>query len=175
MRFTLDQAKALGGPLKEAAERIESEDAGKTPSVPAEWPCSGPPAPSEKRVRRPGGGPNKLESAFLASIDPARVMRHLYEPITFRLAGQCRYTPDVFVVPMGLDDAEDRRFTFIEVKGRWFTDDSKVKIKVAASMFPMFRWLLVFRSGSHGWDIREVDVNGIGRTSIEVRWIRGAT
>lgn len=54
-----------------------------------------------------------------------------YEKITLKLADDCRYTPDFFVVDLlgGI--------TFEEVKGFW-RDDAKVKIRVAAQQFPQF-------------------------------------
>jgi hypothetical protein len=64
------------------------------------------------------------------------------------------------------------RLVCIEVKGGWFRDDAKVKVKVAAEMFPCFQWLLVFREKYHDWDVREVTSRGIGREPIRVPWIQ---
>lgn len=59
---------------------------------------------------------------------------HGFEEITLRLGDDCRYTPDFWY----LDD--DDVFCFAEVKGFW-RDDAKVKLRVAADRFPMFRFV----------------------------------
>ena len=52
-----------------------------------------------------------------------------FEAMTFKLADDTRYTPDFMVM------LADGRMEVHEVKGFW-TDDAKVKIKVASALFP---------------------------------------
>lgn len=52
-----------------------------------------------------------------------------YEKITLKLADDTRYTPDMAIVE------NDGTLRFEEIKGFW-REDSRVKIKVAASLFP---------------------------------------
>lgn len=54
-----------------------------------------------------------------------------FESFTLTLAPDCRYTPDFWVL-RGNGEME-----FHETKGFW-RDDAKVKIRVAARMFPWF-------------------------------------
>lgn len=64
-----------------------------------------------------------------------------YESIKLRLAKATTYTPDFVVV------LPDGRVEFHEVKGFW-RDDARVKIKVAAELFPWARFVVVTRK--HG-------------------------
>lgn len=54
-----------------------------------------------------------------------------FESVTLKLAPDCRYTPDFYVI----DNAG--AVTLEETKGFW-RDDAKVKIRVAARLFPEF-------------------------------------
>ena len=89
---------------------------------------------------------NKLESRFAAYLEMQKHLHELiawdFEPVKFTLARNVKgqrnattYTPDFLAVYPG-------NFTFYEVKGFW-RDDAKVKIKVAAEMFPFFVWQAV--------------------------------
>jgi len=109
------------------------------------------------RMARPGqtkrpGVMNKLEEAYSWVLEARKrageIQWWAYEQITLKLAPDTRYTPD-FVLLLA-----DGLLQFHEVKGSLFRDDAKVKIKVAASMFP-FKFLLVRKSGQ-GWEITEV-------------------
>ena len=108
------------------------------------------------RMARPGqtkrpGVMNKLEEAYSWALEADRraglLTWYAYEAITLRIAHDCRYTPDFAIL------LADGTLEFHECKG-FFRDDAKVKIKVAASMFP-FKFLLVRKSGQ-GWEITEV-------------------
>jgi hypothetical protein len=83
------------------------------------------------RARRVPGVMNKLEKEY-ADLFLGKLV-HFYEAVTLKLGDDCRYTPDFMVI------AEDDVIEFREVKGRWM-DDAKVKIRVAAEKFPMFRF-----------------------------------
>jgi hypothetical protein len=71
-----------------------------------------------------------------------------YEAITLKLAHDTRYTPDFFAI---MPDGELRCY---EVKGAFAREDSIIKLRVAASMFP-FKFILVRREGDR-WIEREV-------------------
>lgn len=88
---------------------------------------------------------NKLESAFAGLLELKRlapdcddVIYHCFEPVKLRLGPNWKtsYCPDFMVM-----DSEGI-ITFYEVKGFW-EDDARVKIKVAAEMYPLFRFVAV--------------------------------
>jgi hypothetical protein len=56
-----------------------------------------------------------------------------FEAVKLRLADKTFYTPDFLVV------LKDGSLEFHETKGFW-RDDARVKIKVAAELYPMFRF-----------------------------------
>jgi hypothetical protein len=97
---------------------------------------------------RRGRQPNKTEARWLAQLAvDATVKRAVFEGVTLRLAEGVRYTPDVFVEyfdgGLGLD----------EVKGAFIRPDALVKLRIAVSQFPCFRWRLAqYRRGA--WAVR---------------------
>lgn len=89
------------------------------------------------------GGMNKLETSF-AMLQESRkragkIVLWRYERFTLKLADDTRYTPDFYVLEL------DGSVSLIEVKG-FMRDDALVKLKVAASQFPEFRFYL-FQKG----------------------------
>jgi hypothetical protein len=121
------------------------------------------PKPSSKA---PADGMTKLERAF-AEMLATQDLQFWTQSIKFRLAGRTWYTPDFMVISRGW-------LVFVEVKG-FMRDDAAVKLKVAAEMYPCFRWLLVYRDGRHAWEVHEVTRAGIGVHTITVPWINGGT
>ena len=118
----------------------------------------------------PDDGMNKLERAFhelLKAGDQGDVYR---EGITLRLAGRTRYTPD-FVSVVLLLGLPPITLTCWEVKGGWFRDDAAVKLKVAAEMYPAFRFVLVTRP-RRVWQCRYVTSRGISRETWIPDWLR---
>jgi hypothetical protein len=111
-----------------------------------------PAAPAQPKGRTP----NKTERAYhdrflLPRIQAGEVVLCLYEALTFRLAHDTRYTPDWCCwLPSG-------EIELIECKGGHTWDDAKVKIKVAAAMFP-HRFTLARKAKGGEWII--VDVPG---------------
>ena len=86
---------------------------------------------------------NKTETLYAAELEARRLNREIeswtFEPFKLRLAKATYYSPDFLVVLPG-----GERYELHEVKGFW-RDDARVKIKVAARLFPMFRFLAVQR------------------------------
>lgn len=80
------------------------------------------------------GEMNKTEAAYSVHLESRKAAGDIvwfkFEGITFKLADDTRYTPD-FSVMLASGQLQAH-----EVKGHWM-DDSKVKIKVAAAMFPI--------------------------------------
>ena len=74
-------------------------------------------------------GMNKTERRYAQTLElDDRVTTWRFEPLKFRLAAGCFYTPDFEVV------TADGLLQYHEVKGFW-RDDARVKIKVAARLF----------------------------------------
>lgn len=78
-------------------------------------------------------GMNNTERAYSQYLDARRaageVDWYAYEGLKLRLADKTFYTPDFFVM------LADGTLEAHEVKGHW-EDDARVKIKVAAEMYP---------------------------------------
>lgn len=103
------------------------------------------------------GEMNKLEAQYKAYLERLKasddIVWYAFEGIKFRLADRTTYTPD-FMVMM-----KDGELQAHEVKGAKiiFQDDAKVKIKVAAEMFPI-KFLAVFpipQNKGGGWEFVE--------------------
>jgi hypothetical protein len=80
------------------------------------------------------GAMNKTEAAYAATLDArlyaGEVAWFKFEGIKLRLADNTFYTPD-FAVMLANGELE-----LHEVKGFW-QDDARVKIKIAADLYPM--------------------------------------
>jgi len=91
---------------------------------------------------------NKTEAAFLAILKTERPGCWIgVQNIALILGHDTRYYPDLWCYDIG-------GVTAYEVKG-FFRDDAKVKIKVAATLFPWIKFVLVFKDKS-GWRREEV-------------------
>ena len=106
--------------------------------------------------RLKSGEMNKTEARYQAEIlEPRKqageIAWYRFEGITLKLAPDTRYTPDFFVM---LANGELEAH---EVKG-FFTDDAKVKTKIAADMFPIRFFIIKARTKKDGggWEIKEV-------------------
>lgn len=86
-------------------------------------------------------GMNKLETEYAAFLQgqmvAGRVQWFAFEGLKLRLADNTFYTPDFAVM------LETGELEIHETKGYW-EDDARVKIKVAAALFPM-RFIAVKR------------------------------
>ena len=97
--------------------------------------------------RLPAGTMNKTEAAYDAHLweqhHAGAVLWHKFEAVKLRLANNTFYTCDFAVLPAsGVLEMH-------EVKGFW-QDDARVKIKVAASLYP-FRFIAVtVQAKKHG-------------------------
>lgn len=109
--------------------------------------------------RKKAGEMNKTEEAYGERLEAMRragfVHSWKYESVTFKLAKDCRYTPDFYV--LNADGVPE----FHEVKGSPFVfqDDAKVKIKVAAEQHPEFRFFVCWprkKQDGGGWEIKEM-------------------
>lgn len=99
------------------------------------------------------GQRNKTEQAYEDHLESRRmvgdILWYRFEGLKLRLADNTFYTPDFAVL------AGDGYLECHEVKGFW-TDDARVKIKVAAEQYP-FRFIAfkaVAKSRGGGW-VRE--------------------
>ncbi len=105
------------------------------------------PAGRYARGRMPAGTMNKTEAAFAAHLElqkhAGEVLWWKFEPLKLRLADTTFYTPDFAVLQ------SDGVLELCEIKGFW-RDDARVKIKVAASLYP-FRFIAVKKKGK-GWE-----------------------
>lgn len=103
------------------------------------------------RTRRQPGSMNKTEERYAAYLAArcarGEILAYWFEGMKVRLAANTFYTPD-FVVQLCSGEIECH-----EVKGHW-EDDARVKIKVAAALWP-FRFVGI-RGGKGGaWETEE--------------------
>lgn len=105
------------------------------------------------RGRLPIEGMNKTEAAYDAHLWAQRggeILWHKFEAIKLRLADNTSYTCDFAVLPRSCI------LEMHEVKGFW-RDDARVKIKVAASIYP-FKFIAVTAQSKKlggGWNREE--------------------
>lgn len=94
---------------------------------------------------------NKTEARYAALLEIRKrvgeIAWYAFEGITLKLGEDCRYTPD-FAVMLTCGEMEMH-----ETKG-FFRDDAKVKIKVAAKMFPFRFYLARWEKGN--FDVKEI-------------------
>lgn len=111
-----------------------------------------------RTVRRLPGQMNKTEQEY-ANVLTAQGIKHRFEAITLRLADNTRFTPDF----QCFDD--EGYIEFREVKAErsdgklLIEDDAAVKIKVAAEMYPEFKFVLCSKAtkkNGGGWTMKEV-------------------
>lgn len=91
------------------------------------------------RKRQEPGKMNKLESQYADYLQQKQnagiITSYRFEAIKFRLADRTFYTPDFIVTYPDVIECH-------EIKGFW-EDDARVKIKVAAALFPEFAFVAV--------------------------------
>jgi hypothetical protein len=107
------------------------------------------------RPRRQPGTMNGTEKKYADELQlrllAGEIIDWQFEAVKLRLADKTFYTPDFLVMyPNG--DLE-----FVETKGHW-EDDARVKIKVAADRYFMFKFTAMKpRAKKHGggWSVEE--------------------
>ncbi len=95
---------------------------------------------------------NKTEAAYSRHLDVLKstgeILDWVFEPFRIILAAKTTYLPDFLVIK--------QHFEIHEVKG-FMRDDAAVKIKVAASLFPWWKFIIV-KKAKEGWSYKEVKV-----------------
>ena len=112
-----------------------------------------------KALARPHTGEmNKQESAFADWLEAQKrageILWYKYEPFTFRLGNRTSYTSDFIAI------RADAHIVAYEIKGYWTGrhQHSRVKIKVAAAMFPWIHFVGVQKKPKKdggGWEFEE--------------------
>lgn len=104
--------------------------------------------------RLKAGEMNKTEAAYAQHLEGLKVAGEVlwwrFEAMKLRLADNCFYTADFAVL------RADHTLELHEVKGHW-SDDARVKIKVAASEYPI-RFIAVralAKKHGGGWEVEE--------------------
>lgn len=104
-----------------------------------------------KPVSRTPGSMNRTESEYAMILESRKrageIVDYKFEAVTLKLAANTRYTPDFYVV---FPD----RIELHEVKGGFWRDDARVKIKVAAAMYPEFQFIAALNKNRH-WQFEE--------------------
>ena len=98
----------------------------------------------DSRRRHVANEMNGIEKKYAAYLETRRLCGEIagwkFEGIKLKLARATFYNPDFLVVK------NDGRLELHETKGHW-EDDARVKTKVAAEMFPEFRFVVVTQIG----------------------------
>ncbi|AZW14225.1 DUF1064 domain-containing protein [Bordetella bronchiseptica] len=104
--------------------------------------------------RLKSGAMNKTEQAYAAYLAQLQavggILWHKFEGVKLRLADNTFFSPDFAVM------RPDGQIELHEVKGFW-QDDARVKIKVAADMYP-FKFLAIkarAKKNGGGWEVEE--------------------
>ncbi len=129
--------------------------------------------PIEPKRKQAGRGENQLELAFGERLNIAKLHNQIEEwwlkPFTrgLQIGPAMTFQIDFMV----WEHAKDETF-MIDTKGPWTDGDSRLKIKIAAEKFPMWRWLIVTRANGI-WTAKEVTAaKGIGRKYLDLPWLR---
>lgn len=100
------------------------------------------------------GQMNKTEAAYGEALEKRRIAGEVawykFEGVKLRLADNTFYTPDYAVM------LADGRMEMHEVKGYW-QDDARVKIKIAADLYP-FRFIALkakAKKDGGGWAMED--------------------
>lgn len=81
---------------------------------------------------------NGLESEWHGTVMCSEAKHVRAQSLTFRLANGLRFTPDTTYQLNGQPCAD-------EVKGPYAREDSTIKLKMAANLYPEWRWRLVYK------------------------------
>jgi hypothetical protein len=101
------------------------------------------PTPKSGRVKHTSGKMNNLEARYAAHLElrktAGEILDYRFEPMKLRLAPSTFFDID-FLVVQADDQGKFGSVELHEVKGGHWEDDARVKIKVAAPMFPWWRF-----------------------------------
>ena len=94
---------------------------------------------------------NKTEAEWAYRLNlmilTGEIVTQRYEPLKFRLARNTTYTPDFMVIC-------PKHIEMHEIKGGFYRDDARAKGKIAAEMYPFFKW---------GWAQKK---KGVGKVEV---------
>jgi hypothetical protein len=126
--------------IREENERLGIRPSPRVAFVEEEQTAPQASAPKEARPRHEAGKMNGLEKRYAAYLDIRKAVGEIrgwkFEAIKLRLAPATFYNVD-FTVHMA-----DGSFEHHEVKGGHWEDDARVKIKVAARIFPEYKFVV---------------------------------
>ena len=127
-------------PISESTRKRNPEIYGKAPCLGGET------RPTAKRRLRQSSKPllNRLETEYLNHLQSRWTNKFYPQAMTFRLASGLKYTADFFAFDFPWT-GEASGPTAFEVKGPWFPEHNRVKIKAFAAAYPEIRVLLVWR------------------------------
>lgn len=127
------------------------------------------------RAYYPRGIMNKTESDYVCHLKLLQLSKEIdsfqYEPETLKIGSDCRYTPDFRVLRRDSNAiVTDKEWDygirsyfieFHEVKGTskgkpYIEDDALVKIKAAATIHPMYKFVIVWKYQGQ-WMSREIN------------------
>lgn len=147
------RARGAATPRKPAAKRKPSDQDDPPPLLaPAGKSKGGGKAAMQALGRLTKGEMNKTEQAYADHLELLRrageILWFKFEPMKLQLAEKTTYSPD-FLVQVASGHLE-----LHEVKGFW-EDDARVKIKVAAEMFPIFKFIAIKKGekGEAPWSV----------------------
>lgn len=109
---------------------------------------------AKRHATHRAGEMNKTEARYAQQLEARKaageVRWYAFERMKLRLAPKTFFTVDFFV------QLADGSFECHEVKGRkgdryFAEEDAKLKIKIAAEMFPIFRFLITWPAKGGGW------------------------
>ena len=134
--------QASEGPSRARRGEGTAQESGREENVTG-WGTEGPP---------PHRYASQLEARYAQQLDwrqaAGEMTQWWYEGITLRLAARCRYTPDFLIL------FPDMHLEVHETKG-FMREAARVRLHVAATRFPMFRFRLV--TYTHGqWHWHEI-------------------
>jgi hypothetical protein len=113
------------------------------------------PAPAKGRQKHLPGAMNKTEQEYAKYLNlrvlAGEILWWVFEGVKLRLARKTFFTADFFVMNSATE------LEVHEVKGHW-EDDARVKIKVAAELYP-FRFIAVKKKPGGGWEFEEFKEN----------------
>jgi len=97
----------------------------------------------KRKAAHTWGKMNRTEARYAAHLAATRPHAKVYfERVTLKLGHDCRYTPDFLVEEPTTCGCGEDGAAFHEVKGPHRRDDAMVKLRVAASAFPIFTFYL---------------------------------